>query len=128
VTPKQLEALLHPRFGPDSPAPITTGLAASPGAAVGKVVLTSKEAKERGNAGESVVLVRPETSPEDLEGMVASAGMLTSRGGLVSHAAVVARGLGKPAVCGANELKIDLKAGTVTVGDTVIRANDIISI
>ena len=128
VTPKQLEAMLHPRFGPDAPAPITTGLAASPGAAVGKVVLTSKEAKERGNAGESVVLVRPETSPEDLEGMVASAGMLTSRGGLVSHAAVVARGLGKPAVCGANELKIDLKAGTVTVGDTVIKANDVISI
>jgi len=128
VTPKQLEALLHPRFGPNAPEPLTTGLAASPGAAVGKVVLTSKEAKERGNAGEAVVLVRPETSPEDLEGMVASAGMLTSRGGLVSHAAVVARGLGKPAVCGANELKIDAKAGTVTVGDTVIHANDIISI
>ncbi len=128
VTPKQLEALLHPRFGPDAPEPLTTGLAASPGAAVGKVVLTSKEAKERGEAGESVVLVRPETSPEDLEGMVASAGMLTSRGGLVSHAAVVARGLGKPAVCGANELKIDAKAGTVTVGDTVFHADDVISI
>jgi len=128
VTTKQLEALLHPRFGPDAPAPITTGLAASPGAAVGKVVLTSKEAKERGEAGESVVLVRPETSPEDLEGMVASAGMLTSRGGLVSHAAVVARGLGKPAVCGANELKIDTKAGTITVNGTVIHANDVISI
>jgi pyruvate, orthophosphate dikinase len=128
VTTKQLEAMLHPRFGPDAPAPITTGLAASPGAAVGKVVLTSQEAKERGNAGESVVLVRPETSPEDLEGMVASVGMLTARGGLVSHAAVVARGLGKPAVCGANELKIDAKAGTVTVNGTVIHANDIISI
>ena len=128
VTTKQLEALLHPRFGPDAPEPITTGLAASPGAAVGKVVLTSKEAKERGEAGESVVLVRPETSPEDLEGMVASAGMLTSRGGLVSHAAVVARGLGKPAVCGANELKIDAKAGTITVNGTVIHADDIISI
>ena len=128
VTPKQLEALLHPRFGPDAPEPLTTGLAASPGAAVGKVVLTSQEAKERGNAGETVVLVRPETSPEDLEGMVASAGMLTSRGGLVSHAAVVARGLGKPAVCGANELRIDAKAGTVTVGDTVIHADDVISI
>jgi len=128
VTPKQLEALLHPRFGPKAPDPITTGLAASPGAAVGKVVLSSLEAKERGNAGESVVLVRPETSPEDLEGMVASAGMLTARGGLVSHAAVVARGLGKPAVCGANELKIDAKSGTVTVNGTVIHANDIISI
>ncbi len=128
VTTKQLEAMLHPRFGPDAPEPITTGLAASPGAAVGKVVLTSKEAKERGEAGESVVLVRPETSPEDLEGMVASAGMLTARGGLVSHAAVVARGLGKPAVCGANELKIDAKAGTVTVNGTVINADDVISI
>ncbi len=128
VTTKQLEAMLHPRFGPDAPEPITTGLAASPGAAVGKVVLTSKEAKERGEAGESVVLVRPETSPEDLEGMVASAGMLTARGGLVSHAAVVARGLGKPAVCGANELKIDAKAGTVTVNGTVIHADDVISI
>ena len=128
VTTKQLEAMLHPRFGPDAPEPITTGLAASPGAAVGKVVLTSQEAKERGNAGESVVLVRPETSPEDLEGMVASAGMLTSRGGLVSHAAVVARGLGKPAVCGANELKIDIKGGKITVNGTVIHANDVISI
>jgi len=128
VTTKQLEAMLHPRFGPDAPEPITTGLAASPGAAVGKVVLTSQEAKERGNAGEAVVLVRPETSPEDLEGMVASVGMLTARGGLVSHAAVVARGLGKPAVCGANELKIDAKAGTVTVNGTVIHADDIISI
>jgi pyruvate, orthophosphate dikinase len=128
VTTKQLEAMLHPRFGPNAPEPITTGLAASPGAAVGKVVLTSQEAKERGNAGESVVLVRPETSPEDLEGMVASVGMLTARGGLVSHAAVVARGLGKPAVCGANELKIDAKAGTVTVNGTVIHADDIISI
>ncbi len=128
VTPKQLEAMLHPRFGPDAPEAITTGLAASPGAAVGKVVLTSQEAKERGEAGESVVLVRPETSPEDLEGMVASAGMLTARGGLVSHAAVVARGLGKPAVCGANELKIDAKAGTVTVNGTVINADDVISI
>jgi len=128
IRPRQLEALLHPRFAADAPPPLTTGLAASPGAAVGKVVLSSKEAKERGLAGESVILVRPETSPEDLEGMVASAGMLTARGGLVSHAAVVARGLGKPAVCGAHELRIDAEAGTVTVGDVVIKANDIISI
>jgi pyruvate, orthophosphate dikinase len=128
VTPRQLEALLHPRFAPGSPEPLTTGLAASPGAAVGKIVLSSAEAKERGLAGESVVLVRPETSPEDLEGMVAAAGLLTARGGLVSHAAVVARGYGKPAVCGANELRIDSKAGTVTVGDTVLHADDMISI
>ncbi|MFW5933417.1 MAG: pyruvate, phosphate dikinase, partial [Actinomycetota bacterium] len=128
VTPKQLEALLHPRFGPDAPEPLTTGLAASPGAAVGAICLDSEEAKERGVAGEDVILVRPETSPEDLEGMVASVGLLTSRGGLVSHAAVVARGFGKPAVCGANELRIDAKAGTVTVGDTVLHAGETISI
>ena len=128
MTPTQLEALLHPRFGPNVPKPLTTGLAASPGAAVGTIVLSSLEAKERGQAGESVILVRPETSPEDVEGMVAAAGMLTSRGGLVSHAAVVARGYGKPAVCGASELRIDSKAGTVTVGDTVLNAGDVISI
>ncbi len=128
VQPRQLEQLLHPRFADSAPEPVTTGLAASPGAATGKVVLTSAEARDRGQAGEDVILVRPETSPEDLEGMVASVGMLTARGGLVSHAAVVARGLGKPAVCGANELRIDAKAGTVTVNSTVIHADDIISI
>jgi pyruvate, orthophosphate dikinase len=128
VRPQQLEALLHPRFAPGAPPALTTGLAASPGAAVGKIVLSSVEARDRGLAGEAVVLVRPETSPEDLEGMVASAGLLTARGGLVSHAAVVARGLGKPAVCGANELRIDSDAGTVTIGDTVLHADDVISI
>ncbi|MEY3020147.1 MAG: hypothetical protein RLZZ272_1131, partial [Actinomycetota bacterium] len=128
VTPKQLEQLLHPRFGADAPAALTAGLAASPGAAVGAIVLSSEEAKERGAAGEHVVLVRPETSPDDLEGMVAAVGLLTARGGLVSHAAVVARGLGKPAVCGASELRIDERAGTVTVGDVVLRAGDTISI
>jgi pyruvate, orthophosphate dikinase len=128
VTPRQLEALLHPRFAETAPEPLTTGLAASPGAAVGKIVLTSDEARDRGNAGEKIILVRNETSPEDLEGMVASVGLLTARGGLVSHAAVVARGLGKPAVCGANELRIDAKAGTVTVNSTVLHADDIISI
>ncbi len=128
VRPRQLEQLLHPRFGPDAPEPLTTGLAASPGAATGKICLSSVESRDRGLAGEDVILVRPETSPEDLEGMVASVGLLTARGGLVSHAAVVARGLGKPAVCGANELRIDAKAGTVTVNGTVLHADDIISI
>jgi pyruvate, orthophosphate dikinase len=128
VSPRQLEALLHPRFGPNAPEPLTTGLAASPGAAVGKIVLSSVEARDRGLAGEKVILVRPETSPEDLEGMVASVGLLTARGGLVSHAAVVARGLGKPAVCGANELRINAKEGTVTVNGTVLHADDVISI
>ena len=128
VTPAQLEQLLHPRFGPDAPEALTTGLAASPGAAVGQVVLTADEAVERSADGTPVVLVREETSPDDLEGMVASRGLLTSRGGLVSHAAVVARGLGIPAVCGASALTIDPRARTVTVGDTVIRAGDVISI
>jgi pyruvate,orthophosphate dikinase len=128
VTPKQLEQLLHPRFGPDAPEPLTTGLAASPGAAVGRVVLSAREAVEVSKDGTAVVLVREETSPDDLEGMVASAGLLTSRGGLVSHAAVVARGLGIPAVCGAAELRIDMRARTVSVGDQVMEAGDIISI
>jgi len=128
VTPKQLEQLLHPRFGPDAPEPLTTGLAASPGAAVGRVVLSAEEAIEVSKDGTTVVLVREETSPDDLEGMVASAGLLTSRGGLVSHAAVVARGLGIPAVCGASGLRIDTRARTVSVDDQVIAAGDIISI
>ena len=128
VTPAQLEQLLHPRFGPDAPDPVTTGLAASPGAAVGRVVLTAEEAVAVSADGTPVVLVREETSPDDLEGMVASRGLLTSRGGLVSHAAVVARGLGIPAVCGASALRIDPVARTVTVGTTVIRAGDVVSI
>lgn len=128
VTPEQLEQLLHPRFGPDAPDALTTGLAASPGAAVGRVVLTAEEAVEVARDGTAVVLVRDETSPDDLEGMVAAKGLLTSRGGLVSHAAVVARGLGIPAVCGASALTIDPRARTVTVDGTVIRAGDTVSI
>ena len=128
VMPAQLEQLLHPRFGADAPEPLTTGLAASPGAAVGRVVLTAEEAVEVSADGTAVVLVREETSPDDLEGMVAARGLLTSRGGLVSHAAVVARGLGIPAVCGAAALRIDNVYRTVTVDRTVIRAGDVISI
>ncbi len=128
VTPEQLEQLLHPRFGPDAPAPLVTGLAASPGAAVGRIVLTAEDAVAMAADGTPVVLVRVETSPEDLEGMVASRGVLTSRGGLVSHAAVVARGFGIPAVCGAADLDVDEAAGTVTADGTVLRAGDTISI
>jgi pyruvate, orthophosphate dikinase len=128
VTPAQLEQLLHPRFAAGSPEPLTTGLAASPGAAVGQVVLSAEEAIAVAADGTAVVLVREETSPDDLEGMVASAGLLTSRGGLVSHAAVVARGLGIPAVCGAAALVIDPRARTVTVDGTLIRAGDVVSI
>jgi pyruvate,orthophosphate dikinase len=128
VTPVQLEQLLHPRFGPSSPEPATTGLAASPGAAVGRVVLSAEEAVAAAADGTAVVLVREETSPDDLEGMVASAGLLTSRGGLVSHAAVVARGLGIPAVCGAAAVLIDPRARVVRIGEALVRAGDIISI
>ncbi len=128
VTPEQLEQLLHPRFGPDAPVPLATGLPASPGAAVGRIALSAEDAVAMAADGTPVVLVRVETSPEDLEGMVASRGVLTSRGGLVSHAAVVARGFGIPAVCGAAALAIDEAAGTVTVDGTVLRAGDTISI
>jgi pyruvate, orthophosphate dikinase len=128
VRPEQLEALLHPRFKDQSPDALTTGLAASPGAAVGRIALTADDAVKRAAAGEAVLLVRPETSPDDLEGMVASHGLLTSRGGLVSHAAVVARGFGIPAVCGAADLVIDAAKGTVTVEDTVLHDGDLLSI
>ncbi|TVR59407.1 MAG: pyruvate, phosphate dikinase [Gemmatimonadales bacterium] len=128
VTPVQVERLLHPRFADRKVPVLTTGLAASPGAATGKIVFSSEEARDRGRAGEQVILVRGETSPEDLEGMVASVGLLTARGGLVSHAAVVARGLGKPAVCGASALDIRLEDQTVRVGETVLHHDDVISI
>ena len=128
VRPEQLEALLHPRFADLHPDALTTGLAASPGAAVGRIALTADDAVKRAAAGEAVLLVRPETSPDDLEGMVASAGLLTSRGGLVSHAAVVARGFGIPAVCGAADVLIDAGEGTVTVDGTVLHDGDLLSI
>ncbi len=128
VTPVHVERLLHPRFADRKVPVLTTGLAASPGAATGKIVFSSEEARDRGRAGEKVILVRGETSPEDLEGMVASVGLLTARGGLVSHAAVVARGLGKPAVCGASALDIRLEDQTVRVGETVLEHDDVISI
>ncbi|MEX0835885.1 MAG: pyruvate, phosphate dikinase, partial [Nitriliruptor sp.] len=128
-TPDQLEMLLHPRFDPAaSYEPVTRGLAASPGAAAGEVVLTADAAVARAAEGVDVLLVRPQTSPEDLHGILAARGVLTSRGGLVSHAAVVARGIGKPAVCGAADLVVDPDAGTVTIGDVVIHAGDTISI
>src|SRR5581483_3889891 len=120
VQPAQLDQLLHPQLeaGKDDNA-FAKGLNASPGAAVGAVYFTADDAEEHAQAGESVILVRPETSPDDLHGMIAAQGILTSRGGLVSHAAVVARGMGKPAICGAEVLKIDLKGKRITVEVTV---------
>jgi pyruvate,orthophosphate dikinase len=129
VQPEQLDQLLHPQFDPDATyTAITKGLNASPGAAVGRVYFTADAAEAHSEAGESVMLVRPETSPDDLHGMIAAEGILTSRGGLVSHAAVVARGMGTPAVCGASELNIDVEGRQFSVGDTVVREGDVISI
>jgi pyruvate,orthophosphate dikinase len=129
VQPAQLDQLLHPQFDPNARyTAVTKGLNASPGAAVGKVYFTADAAEQHHDDGEHVILVRPETSPDDLHGMIAAEGILTSRGGLVSHAAVVARGMGTPAVCGANELHIDVDAGQVEVNGTVIREGDVISI
>ncbi len=129
VQPAQLDQLLHPQFDPDAKYDaVAKGLNASPGAAVGKVYFTADDAEAKHEAGERVILVRPETSPDDLHGMIAAEGILTSRGGLVSHAAVVARGMGKPAICGAEAIRIDLKAKQFRVGDTVVAEGDVISI
>ena len=129
IQPAQLDQLLHPQFDPKATyTPLTKGLNASPGAAVGTVCFTADDAEARRENGERVILVRPETSPDDLHGMIAAEGILTSRGGLVSHAAVVARGMGKPAVCGAAALDIDVNAGHLTVGDTIVHLGDTISI
>ncbi|HEY5165942.1 MAG TPA: pyruvate, phosphate dikinase, partial [Acidimicrobiia bacterium] len=129
IQPAQLDQLLHPQFDPKATyTPLTKGLNASPGAAVGTVCFTADDAEARRENGERVILVRPETSPDDLHGMIAAEGILTSRGGLVSHAAVVARGMGKPAVCGAAALDIDVNAGQLAVGDTIVRLGDTISI
>jgi pyruvate,orthophosphate dikinase len=129
VQPEQLDQLLHPQFDPKaSYAAVAKGLNASPGAAVGKVYFTADDAEAHHEAGEAVILVRPETSPDDLHGMIAAEGILTSRGGLVSHAAVVARGMGTPAVCGANELDIDVAAKQFRVGSTTVNEGDVISI
>jgi pyruvate,orthophosphate dikinase len=128
IQPAQLDQLLHPQFDPDAKyTALAKGLNASPGAAVGKVYFTADDAEARHAAGEAVILVRPETSPDDLHGMIAAEGILTSRGGLVSHAAVVARGMGKPAICGAEQVKIDLAAKRFQVGDTVVNEGDVIS-
>ncbi len=128
-SPDQLKRLLHPRFDPTFDLEVlTTGLPASPGAACGQVVFTSDEAEARAAAGDDVVLVRTQTSPEDLHGLVAATGVLTSRGGLVSHAAVVARGMGTPAVCGAADVEIDVDLGLFRVRDTVVQAGDVISV
>jgi pyruvate,orthophosphate dikinase len=129
VTGAQLARLMFPRFDTDAERElVTTAIGASPGAASGKVVFTSDAAVTAAGRGEQVILVRRETNPDDLHGMIAAQGVLTSRGGKTSHAAVVARGMGKTCVCGAEELEIDVAEGKITVGDTVISAGDMLSI
>ena len=131
IDPAQLDQLLHPQFDANATYDVLAkGLNASPGAAVGEVVFSADDAEEAAAEGRKVILVRWETTPDDLHGMVAAQGILTSHGGKTSHAAVVARGMGKPCVCGAEKLKIDAKAkqATVTGTDVVLREGDIISI
>jgi pyruvate,orthophosphate dikinase len=129
VTGPQLAQLMFPRFTHDSDLrPVARGIAASPGAAVGRAVFDSQRAVELAGQGERVILVRRETHPDDLPGMVAARGILTSRGGKTSHAAVVARGMGKTCVCGAEALDVDTRQRQFTVGGQVVREGDVVSI
>ncbi|MCD7439769.1 pyruvate, phosphate dikinase [Streptomyces lincolnensis] len=130
VTGAQLAQLMFPRFDEDAKvAQVGRGIAASPGAAVGKAVFDSYTAVKWSRSGEKVILVRRETNPDDLDGMIAAEGILTSRGGKTSHAAVVARGMGKTCVCGAEELEVDTKRRRMTVpGGHVVEEGDLISI
>ena len=131
VEPKQLDSLLHPTFDlteMKKATVIAKGLPASPGAACGKVAFTAEEAKERAEKGEKVVLVRLETSPEDIEGMIAAEGILTVRGGMTSHAAVVARGMGTCCVAGCGDLKVNEEEKTLEANGKVYTTNDYISI
>ncbi len=126
ITGEHLEQVLHPQFASTGHTVLVSGLGASPGAAVGRVYLTADDAQAAAERGEDVVLVRSETSPEDVHGMLAAQGILTARGGLVSHAAVVARGWGKPAVVGAEALRIG--AHSFTVGGVEVAEGDWISV
>ncbi len=129
VEPSALDQLLHPTLDPKaSRTVVASGLPASPGAATGRIVFDADEAERLSQLGDAVILVREETSPEDIHGMHAARGIVTARGGMTSHAAVVARGMGRPCVCGINELSIDDRAGTFTARGRTFRAGDIITI
>ncbi len=131
VDPKQLDALLHPQFDAKAlkdASPIGSGLAASPGAACGRVVFTAEDAKEWAEKGEKVILARLETSPEDIEGMAAAQGILTVRGGMTSHAAVVARGMGTCCVSGCGEISINEEEKFFVLGGKTIKEGDYISL
>ncbi len=129
VDPSSLDQLLHRQIDPKVKLDVlATGLPASPGAASGHIVFSANEADRRGSNGEKVILVRPETTPDDIHGIVAAQGILTSRGGMTSHAAVVARGMGKCCVCGCDALNVDVVNKTITVGDMVLCEDDFISL
>ena len=129
VDPMALDQLLHPTLDPDAPRDIlATGLPASPGAASGKIALDADTAEQWANRGDAVILVRVETSPEDIHGMHAAKGILTARGGMTSHAAVVARGMGRPCVSGASGVSIDRKARTLRIGQAELSEGDVITL
>ncbi len=129
IDPGQLDQLLHPMLDPQADYEVACkGLNASPGAACGEIVFDADTAAERGKAGESVILVRWETTPDDIHGLIEAAGILTAHGGMTSHAAVVARGMGKPCVAGCAQLSLDVEAKTATLGDHKVREGDVITI
>ncbi len=129
IDPMALDQLLHPTLDPEAPRDVlTTGLPASPGAASGKIVLDADTAELWSNRGEKVILVRVETSPEDIHGMHAATGILTARGGMTSHAAVVARGMGRPCVSGASQVSVAREGRTVTIGARALKEGDTITI
>jgi pyruvate, orthophosphate dikinase len=129
IDPAQLDQLLHPMIDPKAQLEVVArGLNASPGAASGAIVLDADSAEERGRAGESVILVRWETTPDDIHGLIQAAGILTAHGGMTSHAAVVARGMGKPCVAGCEDLTIDLEARTITLAGRRLAEGDTLTI
>ena len=129
IVPSSLDQLLHPTLDPKAARKvIAKGLPASPGAASGKIVFTADEAEKQARTGEKVILVRRETSPEDIHGMHAAEGILTSTGGMTSHAAVVARGMGKPCVAGAGDVRIDARAGTLSVRGVTVKTGEFITL
>jgi pyruvate,orthophosphate dikinase len=128
IDPRQLDQLLHPTIDPDAPRDLlASGLNASPGAGVGEIVLDADTAERRGKGGTPVILVRWETTPDDIHGVIAAQGVITAHGGMTSHAAVVARGMGKPCVAGIEGLQIDVEARTIVIGGRELREGDTIT-
>ena len=129
IQPESLDQLLHPTLDANADRDVLCrGLPASPGAACGQITFSADEAEEKSAAGIKTILCRTETSPEDIHGMHAAAGILTTRGGMTSHAAVVARGMGRPCVAGAGSMTIDYQAGTLSIGETVLKAGEVLTL